>query len=147
LEETSLKELRTLQKLDRALQDFRKSGIYKRKKTTLSDADTMVLFCVAFCDQNQKIKLTDGAKTLHVTLPAITHKVNDLVEKKYLVKENSTKDLRVTYIKLTSEGRSYVESVKEEYYAPLKVLVDYLGEKDTDELMRLLDKVSQMGKI
>jgi DNA-binding MarR family transcriptional regulator len=147
LEEWSLKELRTLQTLDRALQTFRRSGIYRRNKTKLSDADIMVLFCVAFCDMHQKIKLSDIAKTLRVTLPAITHKVNDLVEKKYLIKENSTKDLRVTYIKLTPEGKTYVESIRDTYYQPLKVLVDYLGEEDTSHLLRLLDKISHMGKI
>jgi DNA-binding MarR family transcriptional regulator len=146
-EEMKLKEYRTLQKLDRSLQAFRRSGVYRRIHTELSDADIMVLFCVAFCDLNQKIKLSDVAKTLRVTLPAITHKVNDLVEKKYLTKETSTKDLRVTYIKLTHEGKAFVESVQEAYYKPLRVLADHLGEEDTKELMRLLDKISQLGKI
>jgi len=81
-----LKEYQLLQKLDRSLQVFRRSGVYKRSATKLSDADIMVMFCVAFCDLNQKVKLTDVAKTLRVTLPAITHKVNDLVEKNYLEK-------------------------------------------------------------
>jgi DNA-binding MarR family transcriptional regulator len=142
-----LKEYQLLQKLDRSLQVFRRSGVYKRSETKLSDADIMVMFCVAFCDLNQKVKLTDVAKTLRVTLPAITHKVNDLVEKNYLQKEVSTKDLRVTFIKLTEEGKKYVESIRDEYYQPLKNLVAKLGEDDTKELLRLLEKVSEMGKI
>ena len=142
-----MKEYQLLQKLDRSLQVFRRSGVYKRSETKLSDADIMVMFCVAFCDLNQKVKLTDVAKTLRVTLPAITHKVNDLVEKNYLQKEVSTKDLRVTFIKLTEEGKKYVESIRDEYYQPLKNLVAKLGEDDTKELLRLLEKVSEMGKI
>lgn len=142
-----MKEYRQLQKLDRSLQTFRRSGIYKRSKTTLSDADIMVLFCVAFCDVNQKVKLTDISRTLRVTLPAVTHKVNDLVDKNYCVKETSEKDLRITYIKLTPEGKSYVESIKETYYHPLKHLVKHLGDEDTENLIRILDKISQMGKM
>jgi DNA-binding MarR family transcriptional regulator len=142
-----MKEFQTLQKLDRALQTFRRSGVYKRSATDLSDADIMVLFCVAFCDQNQKVKLSDVAKTLRVTLPAITHKVNDLLEKKYIERESSNKDLRVTYIKLTPEGKSYVESIRDEYYKPIKVIADHLGTEDTKELMRILDKISEIGKI
>jgi DNA-binding MarR family transcriptional regulator len=142
-----LKEYQLLQKLDRSLQVFRRSGVYKRSATKLSDADIMVMFCVAFCDLNQKVKLTDVAKTLRVTLPAITHKVNDLVEKNYLQKEVSNKDLRVTFIKLTEDGKKYVESIRDEYYRPLKKLVTILGEDDTKELLRLLEKVSEMGKI
>ncbi|MBN2300516.1 MAG: winged helix DNA-binding protein [Acholeplasmataceae bacterium] len=142
-----MREYQKLQRLDRALQVFRRSGIYKRTTTELSDADIMVMFCVAFCDLFQKIKLTDVAKTLRVTLPAITHKVNELVEKEYLEKETSDKDLRVTYISLTAKGKAYVESIKEEYYRPIKLLVRNLGEEDTQALMRILDKISKMGKI
>jgi DNA-binding MarR family transcriptional regulator len=142
-----VKEYQTLQKLDRSLQAFRLSGIYKRSQTKLSDADIMVMFCVAFCDTNQRLKLTDVAKTLRVTLPAVTHKVNDLVAKKYLEKETSNKDLRVTYIRLTTQGKQFVESIRDEYYQPLKALVDHIGEEDTKNLMRILDKISEMGKI
>lgn len=141
-----MKEYQTLQKLDRSLQAFRLSGVYKRTQTKLSDADIMVLFCVAFCDTNARLKLSDVAKTLRVTLPAVTHKVNDLVEKKYIEKETSTKDLRVTYIRLTSEGKKFVETIRDEYYQPLKMLVDHLGEEDTRHLMRILDKISNMKK-
>ncbi len=142
----SMNEYQTLQKLDRSLQAFRRSGIYKRTSTKLSDADIMVLFCIAFCDMNQRIKLTDVAKTLRVTLPAVTHKVNDLVEQHFLIKETSEKDLRVTYIKLTPQGKSYVESIREAYYQPLKALKDHLGTEDTATLMKLLDKISLMKK-
>lgn len=146
-EERKLKEYRTLQKLDRSLQTFRRSGIYKRAKTSLSDADIMVLFCIAFCDLNQKVKLSDIAKTLRVTLPAVTHKVNDLVDKKYVSKESSPRDLRVTYIKLTAEGKAYVDLIKDEYYKPLKALSEHLGEEDTQTFMRILDKIGQFGKM
>ena len=142
-----MREFRQLQRLDRSLQTFRRSGIYKRSKTKLSDADIMVLFCVAFCDVNQKVKLTDISRTLRVMLPAVTHKVNDLVDKNYCLKETSEKDLRITYIKLTPEGKSYVESIKETYYQPLKDLVKHLGIEDTENLIRILDKISQMGKM
>lgn len=141
-----MKEYQVLQKLDRSLQVFRRSGIYKRANTKLSDADIMVLFCVAFCDMSQRVKLSDISKTLRVTLPAVTHKVNDLVEKNYVEKENSPKDLRVTYIRLTPTGKAYVESIREEYYQPLHEVVRYLGDEDTKSLMRILDKISQMGK-
>jgi len=136
-----------LQKLDRSLQSFRRSGIYKRTNTTLSDADIMVLFCVGFCDPNQKVKLTDVSKTLRVTLPAVTHKVNDLVNKKYIIKETSAKDLRVSYIRLTEEGKKYVDSIKDVYYQPLQKMISHLGEEDTKALINILDKISQMGKI
>lgn len=141
------KDYQTLQKLDRALKIFRRSGVYSRIDTTLSDADIMVLFCVAFCDMNQKVMVTDISKRLKVTLPAVTHKVNELVKKNYIEKVPSEKDLRVIYIRLTQEGKSYVESIRDDYYRPIEILVNHLGEDDTKTFLRLLDKVSEIGKI
>jgi len=66
--------------------------------------------------------------------------------KNYVEKETSSKDLRVTYIRLTQTGKEYVESIREEYYQPLREVVKYLGDDDTKCLMRILDKISQMGK-
>jgi predicted transcriptional regulator len=51
----------------------------------------MILFCVGFCSIDQEIKLSDIAKTLQVTLPAVTHKVNDLVRKKDVEKKHPIK--------------------------------------------------------
>lgn len=141
------KDYQTLQQLDRSLKIFRRSGIYDRVSTKLSDADIMVLFCVAFCDINQKVKLTDVANTLKVTLPAVTHKVNDLVEKKYLEKVPSEKDLRVIYIRLTESGKVYVESIRDDYYKPIEKLTKHLGVEDTNNLLRIMEKIAEIGKI
>ena len=141
------KDYQTLQELDRALKIFRRSGIYDRVNTKLSDADIMVLFCVAFCDLNQKVKLTDISKRLKVTLPAVTHKVNDLVEKNYVEKVQSEKDLRVVYIRLTEEGKKYVESIRDDYYKPIEKLTKHIGEEDTKNFLRILNKISEIGKI
>jgi DNA-binding MarR family transcriptional regulator len=141
------KDYQTLQQLDRALKIFRRSGIYDRVNTKLSDADIMVLFCVAFCDINQKVKLTDIAKTLKVTLPAVTHKVNDLVDKSYLEKVPSEKDLRVIFIRLTENGKKYVESIRDDYYKPIEQLAIHLGEEDSKNLLRIMNKISEIGKI
>ncbi len=141
------KQCQTLQKLDRALKIFRRSGIYNRVGTKLSDADIMVLFCVAFCDIDHEMMITDIAKTLKVTLPAVTHKVNELVEKNYIEKVPSEKDLRVIFIRLTPEGKEYVKTIKDDYYRPIQILSDHLGEEDTQTLLRILEKVSELGKI
>lgn len=141
------KDYQTLQQLDRSLKIFRRSGIYDRVSTKLSDADIMVLFCVAFCDINQKVKLTDVANTLKVTLPAVTHKVNDLVEKRYLEKVPSEKDLRVIYIRLTESGKVYVESIRDDYYKPIEKLTKHLGVEDTNNLLRIMEKIAEIGKI
>ncbi len=62
-------------------------------------------------------------------------------------KIQSEKDLRVVYIKLTEEGKKYVESIRDAYYSPIEQLTKHLGEEDTKNFLRILDKISEIGKI
>ena len=107
---TSMTEL---QYIDRLLQIFRRSGIYDRPHDEdLNDADIMVLYSIGFCEDLKNIKLSDIASRLKVTLPAVTHKVQTLEHAGLIKKEKDTKDKRITYVKLTDKGQTYVVSSK-----------------------------------
>ncbi len=137
---TSMTEL---QYIDRLLQIFRRSGIYDRPHDEdLNDADIMVLYCIGFCEDLKNIKLSDIATRLKVTLPAVTHKVQTLEHAGLIKKEKDTKDKRITYVKLTDKGQSYVVSSKKTYYQPLKQILESIGEEDTQHLIRILEKIS-----
>ncbi|MCU0104671.1 MarR family transcriptional regulator [Acholeplasma vituli] len=134
------------QDFERALQGLRKSGIYRHKKYALSDADITLLFSVAFGDPTG-IKPSAIAKRLKVTLPAITHKMNKLVDDGYLARRDSKSDHRVTYVLLTEKGQAFVESVQDVYYARIQKLMKHLGEQDTKTLFRILNKINAVGKL
>jgi DNA-binding MarR family transcriptional regulator len=132
-----------LQYIDRLLQIFRRSGIYNRPHDEdLNDADIMVLYCIGFCEDLKNIKLSDIATRLKVTLPAVTHKVQTLEHAGLIKKEKDTKDKRITYVKLTDKGQTYVLSSKKTYYQPLKQILESIGKEDTLHLIRILEKIS-----
>ncbi len=134
-------KIRDAQELERLLQFLRRTGVYKHKKYELSDADITLLFSVSFGDPTG-IKPSEIAKRLKKTLPAVTHKMNKLVDDGYL-----TSDHRVTYVLLTDKGSKYLESIEEDYYAKILKLMKRLGERDTDTLVRLLNKINASGKL
>ena len=132
-----------LQYIDRLLQIFRRRGIYDRPHDEdLNDADIMVLYCMGFCEDLKNIKLSDIASRLKVTLQAVTHKVQTLEHAGLIKKEKDTKDKRITYVKLTDKGQTYVVSSKKTYYQPLKLILESIGEEDTHHLIRILEKIS-----
>lgn len=138
---TSMTEL---QYIDRLLQIFRRSGIYERPHhENLNDADIMVLYCIGFCEDLDDIKLSDIAKRLKVTLPAVTHKVQTLEHAGLITKLKDANDLRKTYVKLTDKGQALVLSSKETYYQPLLEIMDAIGEEDKQHFIRILEKVSK----
>ncbi len=134
------------QNLERSLQDLRRTGIYKHKKYDLSDADITLLFSVWFGDEDG-IKPSSIARRLQVTLPAITHKMNNLVEQGYLTRRDSKQDQRVSYVLLTKKGLDFVNSIKHEYYNKQLNLISRLGERDVEILFRILAKINKLGKL
>lgn len=134
------------QDFERALQGLRKSGVYRHAKYKLSDADITLLLSVAFGDPTG-IKPSAIAKRLKVTLPAITHKMNKLVEDGYLTRRDSKTDHRVTYVLLTEKGQAFVDSIKEVYYARIFKLMKHLGDQDTKTFFRILNKINSVGKL
>ena len=135
--------LQKAQQLDRLLQQIRRSNLYKRPHNTeLNDADMMVLFCIGFCEENQKVKLSDISTRLQVTLPAVTHKVNMIEENGLIERKPSTEDKRVTYVALTELGNQMLSKTKDSYYTHLLKLMDTLGEHETNQLIQLLQKIT-----
>ena len=73
----------------------------KSKFKELSMSETHVL------DEVDKVEfpsMTNVAKSLSVTMGTLTTAVKKIVEKGFLVKERSSKDQRVYYLKLTDKG-------------------------------------------
>ncbi|VEU80997.1 MarR family winged helix-turn-helix transcriptional regulator [Haploplasma axanthum] len=143
-----MKKYQNLQTLDINLQKFRKNGAYKRYSKELTDADLNVLFCIKFHDDSrEKIKLTDIALRLGLTLPAVTHKVNDLEERGLIIKIASNVDKRIINLEMTTEAHKYVDQVIDKYYSPLIKISNYLGEEDTKALNRIIRKINSLGKL
>jgi DNA-binding MarR family transcriptional regulator len=138
--------LQKAQQFDRLLQDFRRSDVYKRPHdTSLNDADMMVLFCIGFCEEHQQVKLTDVSKKLRVTLPAVTYKVNMLVDNGYVQRKTSQEDKRATIVSLTGTGQSLVNKTKDTYYTHLFKIMEILGQEETDRFMQTLQKIAELN--
>lgn len=136
-----MENIKQLQKLDRVLHHFKKDPIFKKRFRELSDSDLNVLFCVYFCESYQKIKLSEIAEILHITLPAVTLKVKDLVSQELVIKETSKNDQRIIYLKLTKKATEMIESIVEDYYRPSNEIRKKLGPEDTNKLIEILEKL------
>lgn len=141
-----MKNYEQLQKLNRALHFFKRHNVFKKQKYELSDSELNVLFCIYFCDEFKKIKLTDIANKLSVTLPAITQKANDLEKKGMMIKEASKKDQRVIYVRLTTKAKHMLAEVVETYYQPIEDMMKSIGEDDANQLISILDKINHSNK-
>lgn len=88
------------------------------------------------------IKLSTLSKTLNLAPPTVTPMINSLEESGFIIRVGSKQDRRVVFIQLTEMGQTFLNE-KEKHFKPnIQALVEYLGQEDTKELIRLVRKTA-----
>ena len=77
-----------------------------------------------------------------IAKPSVTAMINELVEKKYLVKVPSATDRRSYTVSITDKGQELVESAHEEYFKTIAILEDKMGAKDFKLFIELIQKAN-----
>ncbi|MBP5446192.1 MAG: winged helix-turn-helix transcriptional regulator [Acholeplasmatales bacterium] len=86
------------------------------------------------------------ANKYHVTIPAVMHKLDSLVNDEYLIKTVDEKDKRKKYYHLTPKAEMLLDDNKKIIDNKINNLFDYLG-SDKDELIRILNRINEMEEI
>ena len=115
-----------------------------KHKINLPHSIELFLLLEIRCDK--KITASGIANKYHVTIPAVMHKLDDLVENEYLIKTTCDKDKRKKYYSLTPKANLYLEDNKHVIDYKIHNLFNYLGE-DKDELIRILKKINEMEDV
>ena len=92
------------------------------------------------------VKVTDLSQRLNITPAAVTHMLNSLEEEGYIERLRDFKDRRVVMVRPSAKGIEILEKGKKEFLERFSGLVEYLGEEDAKELIRLLNKTSRYFK-
>lgn len=135
-------------KIDLQIDKLRKQ-IHVMKKTKMSSNDflhsgefSLMKQIALFNQQNDTSPtLVVLSNLLGITQATVTPLVDRLVAKELLIKEVSPTDKRAKLISLTQKGNEYLNHNQQVEYERLHSLLESLGEDDTGELIRILDKV------
>ena len=84
------------------------------------------------------------AEALKVSKPMITAHLTSLTNKGYITKQPSFEDKRAYYILPTEKARALVECAKDDLYRHLEQLVDGMGEKQFDLLVKLAGEANRI---
>jgi DNA-binding MarR family transcriptional regulator len=119
---------------------FKRFGFHGNTKAGIRQSEFMMLATIVHSDEFR----TKGAKTtelsthLRITPSGVTHIIASLVGKNYVERLGDSSDRRIVLIKPTAEGKKLVDSMVMRIVKRCEGLADYLGEKDSKELIRLL---------
>jgi DNA-binding MarR family transcriptional regulator len=99
-----------------------------------------IFFFVAHHQEGVSVK--DIATFLTVTKGAVTQFIDTLVEKNLVKREEDARDRRLQRITLTEFAESRFDQFKQSYYRSLNTLFDALSDKEVEQLVSLLEKLS-----
>jgi DNA-binding MarR family transcriptional regulator len=84
------------------------------------------------------IKASELSNQLQVTPAAVTHLVNDLEKAGHVERDSDPADRRVVLIRPTMSGLRLIEIANAQFFETLKGLIEFLGEDDSREFIRLM---------
>lgn len=92
----------------------------------------------------ERIRLGKICHMLQRPMPSVTRSANTLEEEGYIVKSACQADRRAVFIALTPKGRQVLEDSLRARFTMLENVLDRLGEQDTAQVFRVLDKLSDI---
>ncbi len=113
----------------------------------LRGAEKHILFQVDKLNSGKPVTPSEIATHLSVSMPAVTHQINSLEKQGLILRVHGRDDRRVVSIELSPKGKKEVEALKKEFAAKIDKLISYLGEKDTQELIRIIKRISDLGQL
>ena len=93
------------------------------------------------------IKMSDVSHIFHITPAAVSQMVRDYERKGWLNRVVLEHDRRSVYLRFTPEALELLKQNEEELLAGIVQFIHYLGEEDSDALLRILDKAKAYGPI
>lgn len=99
------------------------------------------LFVLHFLSQNKDMELNPSiiSSHLHMSRPRVTNTLTGLRKKGLISTKSSMEDRRKIQVALTEKGLSYIEEKRKKVEECFDVFLERFEEKDTIELIRLID--------
>lgn len=132
--------------LESAIRSLKHTKFITTDKSGLRDSEKYILLMLATLNDGQPVMPSEVANKLDVTLAAITHHINALGEQGLVSRAASPEDRRVVLISLSSKGADMARSLKKSYWKKICGIVEFLGDKDSFELITLMTKISAYVK-
>jgi DNA-binding MarR family transcriptional regulator len=126
---------------------FRQLLWQRASELDLTYAQSQVLFHVA---DHPDCHMGDVAKAFGVTLPAVTHIVDRLEEKQFLVRADDPADRRVYILELTRAGRALVDELHGLQMRGVEAVLQRMAAEDRQRVIRgleaLVDAAAEAAK-
>ena len=131
-----------------ALFRFRKVGMILPQRSDLNMTELLVMRRIEEMSTlvDNSINLSEIHCNLHITKSAISQMLGSLEKKGYIERSIDTTDRRKVLVNLTQTGIEIMQETKESVNNHLGEIVSRLGNENTEQLISLLERVSDISE-
>lgn len=103
--------------------------------------DMIILKAIIRIGNKEAIKMSQLAQDLNITAPAVSQLARRLERHGYINRIVSEEDRRIVYIEVSDRAKNEMRYAEAFMNHQLDEIYEYLGEADTDDLIRILEKI------
>ena len=128
-----------IENIHRVIRGMAAGGGFPFGEVELKRPHVGILFCVAKNDDGVSAKHLAAA--LNVTSGAISQFVDQLIEKKLVLREEDPSDRRVIRVKLTRSARNRFNAFRKTYFQAVTPMFNELTDRELKQFIQLLEKI------
>jgi DNA-binding MarR family transcriptional regulator len=98
-------------------------------------------------DQDRELTLKEGAQLVHVSLPAASRMVDDLVRRGFVERREDAEDRRMKRVRLTDDGRSVIRRLNAARLSGLEQFLQDLTGIEREPLARALSRLLERDEV
>lgn len=143
-----------MNELEKARKIFELSYLFKQdnrnhcgKEEQMMHREMMILHWMQYCHREGYVKMNDIADNFHITPAAVSQIMRNFEKKGWVERIVLDHDRRSVYMKVTEEAIRLMEKTEAYVHQRLAEFLKYLGEEDSDALIRIMEKATSYGKI
>ncbi len=91
--------------------------------------------------KSEDAQMTDIAEHFSIRMPSATALIDKLIEMKFVVRKNDTKDRRIVKIYITKQGDKLLDEAMRQRTSKINKLLSFLSKKEKEDLLVILKKV------
>ena len=91
--------------------------------------------------ETEGVKVSTLSELLDISKSAVSQMINALEDKGYVERVTTKNDRRVVYVRLTENGKERLAKELRAFLQGMDKIFTKMGEEDTEELLRLLEKL------
>lgn len=135
-------DITNAEKIYEIMQKFQKARINAKTAREMPRSEMKMLKMIKInSSETEGVNISTLSELLEISKSAVSQIINALEDKGFVERITTKNDRRVVYVRLTESGEQCFAKVVEAFLQRMAQVFDKMGEEDTKELLRLLEKL------